>query len=106
MNTPKPSRPPQLTIVGFPVYSPPEAEPFPLSPYRDVHTYTPSGARAARHYESTPVYIPPARRKPPAPIDHTRLMPTPILEPRFWAKALAAVIVMYLTAGITFWFWH
>lgn len=108
MKTPTP-RPPVLTLVGFPIYPQnPEAEPFPLTPYRDVVSYTPSGARAARHYESTPVYIPPARRspKPEPPLDHTRLMPAPLLEPSFWVKAFAAVVVMYATAFATFWLWH
>jgi hypothetical protein len=97
MNTPPP-RKPNLTLVGFPVYSPQEADPFPLTPYRDVATsYTPSHARPARHYESTPVYIPPARRSPP-PIDNTRAIARPALEPSRVAKMMAAAIVCYVIA--------
>lgn len=104
------------TLMGLPDWKPravvlpppePSVAPVKLTPYRDVRIDTPSHQRPLRERgESTPVYIPPARRLTPEQmakrreLDKTRTMrrPEPRIDP--WDIALAAAIVcLCLFAG-------
>jgi hypothetical protein len=92
------------TIVGLPRLD--EADPFPLTPYRDVMTVTPSHSRPLRERgESTPVHIPPARRLTPAEMKRRDLDRTRLHMPRCnerdvridpWDIALAAALVCFV----------
>lgn len=100
------------TLIGIPAYKPDGEDPFPLTPYADIHVYTPSGARARR--EATPVYIPPARRLTPEEValrrklDDTRLlMPRPeeqpsVLEGRVQVLACLIVCAILLAGALLF----
>jgi hypothetical protein len=103
---PRKSRP---TMIGLP--APLDCVAVPLTPYRDVALHTPSHARRLRERgESTPVFIPPARRHTPeevAMIRRARLAPPtpmhrPVFEPRFWTKALVCMVVIYATLIVVF----
>lgn len=113
---PRPSMP---TLVGLPRIEPLDDHSkdtlvygsfWRLQPYRDVHHPTPSHARPLRERgESTPVYIPPARRYTPEEVelrrqlDRTRVMPKldklpAFTEPSNISKIAAAVLVCYAIA--------
>lgn len=79
------------TLIGLPSFD--REDPFPLTPYADVHVYTPSRERVRG--EQTPVYIPPARRVTPA---KPQPIPERSLEVSAADKRLACVIVCWLLA--------
>lgn len=88
----------QPTLIGLPRIEL-DADPFPLTPYADVHVYTPSHER--RRHESTPVMIPPARRLTPQRVEQHRALihrDRAFDEPSAWDKRLACVIVCYVLA--------
>lgn len=95
------------TLIGMT-----EADPFPLTPYADVHVYTPSRERAKQ--ESTPVYIPPARRFTPQELEVRRVLRRsssstvylaprkPISPIRFWPGMLLCMVILCATLLILF----
>jgi hypothetical protein len=93
-----PPRQGRPTLVGFKVIT--NEEPFPLTPYADVQTYTPTHARRMReHGEPTP-YVRSKQRpavqgpRPPtrAPLPH---------EPASLGHAVEMVFAFFVVAALT-----
>lgn len=81
------------TIYGLPRVEP--EEPFPLTPYADVHIYTPS--RERHRHESTPVQLPP--RRTPKPIEKPAGRPAMLSsEPSELDKQIAILAICFMLA--------
>lgn len=88
------------TIVGLPAFVPSQEEPFPLTPYADVHVYTPSRERTIGG-ERTPIMLPPATRVARKQ-DPTILMRRErATEPSFESKLVACAVVIWVIGMAT-----